>query len=203
MLNIGRDVRTARLALRWTQAEVARRAGTSQSSVSRLEAGDMRLALRVVATMVRAVGLVLGVRTFPGDGVGLRDSGQLALAEKLRAFAHRTLRVQLEVPTGQGRQAADMLLTTRTWGIHLELESLLTDFQGQLRAGHLKRDAVQQRLGMPIAFVLAIRDTDRNRRAVAAQLDLIRQALPAGSRDVLTAVRTGRPLHQDGLLWLR
>ena len=77
------------------------------------------------------------------------------------------------------------------------------DFQAQLRHGQLKRDAVQQRFGHPMAFVLALRDTERNRAAVAGHEAVIRSALPATSREALDAIRRGVPLERDGLLWLR
>ena len=151
-----------------------------------------------------AVGLDVSVRAFPGGGVSLRDSGQLALAEGLCARAHQTWRAHLEAPTEAGRkQAADILFQGARAGIHVELESNLVDFQAQLRNGMLKRDALQQRLGVPVAFVLGLRDSPANRAAVAAHRAVLLGGLPAGSREVLAAIRNGTPLGRDGLVWLR
>jgi hypothetical protein len=143
-------------------------------------------------------------RAFPGHGVGLRDSGQLGLAEALRRQAHASWRVSFEVPAGEGTgHAADAIFDGALAGLHVEFESNLVDFQAQLRRGQLKRDALQHRLGHPLAFVLGLRDTERNRAAVAAHAAVIRAALPATSREALEAIRHGEPLARDGLLWLR
>jgi transcriptional regulator with XRE-family HTH domain len=203
MERIGSDARTTRLALGWTQADVARRARMSQASVSRLEAGDLNLAVSIATRAFAALGMQLVLKAYPADGIGLRDSGQLALAEQIRTLAHPSWRAVLEAPTGEGRQAADVLFIGPGAGIHLELESAFADFQAQLRSGHLKRDALEARLGIPLAFVLVVRDTSRNRTAAQPHAAVIRQALPAGSREVGAAVRGGIPLKRDGFLWLR
>jgi transcriptional regulator with XRE-family HTH domain len=204
MAKLGIEVRTARRALGWTQSNVARRAGVAQASVSRLEAGNVHLTVRVVTSIVAALGHELGIKLFPGDGVGLRDSGQLSLARALREQAHPTWRTTLEAPVSpNSRQAADMLLCDSRGGIHIELESNLVDFQAQLRSGQLKRDALQERIGQPISFVLALRDSPHNRAAVGAHLGVIRAALPAQPREVMNAIRSGAYLARDGLLWLR
>jgi hypothetical protein len=175
----------------------------SQASVSRLEAGDLKLAVSIATRAFAALGMQLVLKAYPADGIGLRDSGQLALAEQIRTLAHPSWRALLEAPTGEGRQAADVLFIGPGAGIHLELDSALADFQAQLRSGHLKRDALQARLGIRLAFVLVLRDTARNRTAAQPHAAVIRQALPAGSREVVAAIRSGIPLERDGLLWLR
>jgi hypothetical protein len=145
----------------------------------------------------------LVLSAYPADGVPLRDSGQLELAKVIAAVAHPSWRTLLEAPTGEGRQAADVLLLGSSGAIHLELESALVDFHAQLRSGELKRDALQARHRMPIALVLAVRDTERNRARAQPHLFVIRQALPAGTREIMGAVRGGALLHRDGLLWIR
>lgn len=203
MAKLGTEARTARLAMGWSQQQVARRAGVSQPTVSRCEAGDSSLGAAAVACVLAAVGLDLAYRTFP-EGLQLRDSGQLPLAQQLRGWAYRSWKIGFEVPVSDGSQrAADIVLGGPVSAIHVELESNLVDFQAQLRSGLLKRDALQERLGHPVAFVMALRDTERNRSAVRAYAGVISAALPAGSREVLSAIRNGRPLGRDGLLWLR
>jgi transcriptional regulator with XRE-family HTH domain len=203
VLRLGSEARVARRSLGWTQSRVARLAHVSQATVSRFERGAVRVSVAALTSILAAVGLELGFRTFP-LGVRLRDSGQLALADEIRRIAHASWRVMFEVPIGDAsRRAADILLRGQMRAIHLELESNLADFQAQLRMGLLKRDELQRRFGIPVAFVLVLRDTERNRAAVRAHLSVIRAALPAGSREVLGAIRGGYPLERDGLLWLR
>jgi hypothetical protein len=176
----------------------------SQASVSRLESGDARLSFLILSRIATALGMDLSARLYPGAGIGLRDSGQLALAEVVRSRAHRSWRLGFEVPVGDGgRRAADVLLSGPSGGLHLELESRLVDFQAQLRSGQLKRDGLERRFGVRLAFVLALRDTVANRRAVRTHARVVKAALPAGSTQVWRAICTGQPLEMDGLLWLR
>ena len=183
---------------------MALRSRVSQASVSRLEAGDVRISLAIVFRIMAALGMDLSVKAYPGAGIGLRDSGQLALAELIRAQANESWRVAFEVPTREdGRQAADLVFFGVSGGLHLELESRLVDFQAQLRSGQLKREAIQQRHAARFAFVLALRDTLANRAAVRAHAGVVRAALPSRSSDIWRSIRTGGPMQADGLLWLR
>jgi hypothetical protein len=110
----------------------------------------------------------------------------------------------LEVPTGdQGGQAADVLLLAPPLGIHVEVETLLVDVQAQLRRGMVKREALERKLNMKLAFVLAVGDSQRNRDVVRSAESIIRAALPAPSRSVLAAIRSGLPLSTDGLVFVR
>jgi Predicted transcriptional regulator with C-terminal CBS domains len=201
---LGQDARSVRLALGWTQAKVARRARISQASVARMEAGGIKLSIQIAERIFAALGMDLSLKAYPGAGVRLRDSGQLALAESLRGRAHPAWRVMFEAPTSEdGRQAADMLFLGFSGAIHLELEARLADFQAQLRRAQLKRDALQHRHECRVALVMGLRDTEHNRAAAAANVGVIRAALPASSREILASIREGRPLQRDGLLWIR
>lgn len=201
---LGGDARTARVAEGLSQAAVAARARVSQSSVARLEAGDIRLSVVIVASVFSALGMDLSLKAYPGRGVRLRDSGQIALTEAIRAAAHSIWRIHLEAPVGDPNgQAADVLLLGRSFGIHIEVESALVDLQAQLRKGQLKRDRLEQRLALKLAFVLALGESKRNRQAVQAAGDVVHAVLPASTREVMTSLRGGLPLHHDGLLWVR
>lgn len=203
LIRLGQEVRSVRNGIGWTQAALARRTRTSQPSVARLEAGDVSVALAIVVRVLAALGHDLPIRTYPSTDVGLRDSGQLPMAEEIRRRAHRSLRVLFEDPTGEGGQAADIVVLSSEVATHFELESGLSDLERQLRRGRLKRDALERRYQRKIAFVLVLRDTERNRRAVAVHQLLIKAALPASSREILAALERGTPLGRDGLLWIR
>ncbi|MGH2462255.1 MAG: helix-turn-helix domain-containing protein [Candidatus Limnocylindria bacterium] len=108
---LGTDARTARVAEGMSQLAVARRARVSQASVSRVESGNLQISVAIVAGVFSALGMDLSVRAFPGPGVRLRDSGQIALTRVIQASAHADWRPILEAPVGGERgQAADVLL---------------------------------------------------------------------------------------------
>lgn len=71
----GAWVREARLRAGLTQAELARRTGTTQSSVARLESGRTRPAYDTVVAMIRACGLDLLVEIAERAATGSRPSG--------------------------------------------------------------------------------------------------------------------------------
>ena len=60
-------VREARRRAGLTQGELARRVGTTQSAIARLERGRTEPSLRRVHAMVRACGLELGTTLAPAD----------------------------------------------------------------------------------------------------------------------------------------
>ncbi|HTI29111.1 MAG TPA: helix-turn-helix transcriptional regulator [Methylomirabilota bacterium] len=201
----GRELQTARSAAGLSQREVAKRLGRSQSAISRLESGLTSPNLRIMARVARAVGHRLSVRLFPADGIRLRDSGQLVLAEEIRAAAHRSWQVRLEVPVAPppDRRAADMVLTGSDEAVLIEIERAPRDFQAQLRAAQLKRVALAERLGRRVVLVLAVPDTTSGRRAIAPHAAIVRSSFPVSSRAAWASVRSGQPLTGDALLWVR
>lgn len=203
-MSLAADARSARLALGWTQGRVAFAAGVGQSTISRFEAGDIRLGLDLIARIHGALGLDLAIKSYPGRGVALRDSGQLAMAAAIRAQVFAESRIAIEVPTdATSGRAADMVIFGHRRAMHLELFSGLSGFEGHLRAGHLKRAALEHEHRRSFAFVLVLLDTPRNRAAVAAYQQAISAVLPAGSREIWRAIREGTDLERDGLLWVR
>lgn len=201
----GREVRDARGAAGLTQSQLATRTGISQPVISRIERGTTAPDLRSMARIARGVGHQLSVRIFPGDGIRLRDSGQLSVAEMIRAETHRSWRVSLELPVAPppDRRAADMVLDSATEVILLEIERAPRDLQAQLRAAQLKRVALAERLGRQVQLVLAVPDTAAARQAVAPHAAIIRSGLPVTSRAAWAAIRSGAPLAGDALLWVR
>lgn len=126
----GRDLRAMRVVAGLSQRELARRAGISQGLLSRIERGLTLPGLDVACRLAAAVGGRLGFALYPGDGIGLRDSGQLRLAEFIRAQVHPRSRVALEVTIDpqRDRRAADMLIDVNVEAEMLELERGIFDF---------------------------------------------------------------------------
>ena len=60
-------LREARLRAGLTQAQLAERAGTARSQISRYERGDVLPSLETLRRLIRACGLELGFRLFNAD----------------------------------------------------------------------------------------------------------------------------------------
>jgi len=177
----------------------------SQPMISRIERGAVAPDLRSMARLARGVGQNLSVRLYPADGIRLRDSGQLGLADVIRSAAHPSWRVSLEVPVAPppDRRAADMVLGGADDVVHVEIERGLRDVQAQLRAAQLKRVALAERLGCRVSLVLAVPDSAAARQAIAPHAGVLRTALPVTSRAAWAAIRSGASLNGDALLWVR
>jgi len=81
-----------------TQRELAGRLAVSQTTISRLLNGSATLHVDVADAIARACGYRLLIRLLPGDGIRLRDSGQLAIAQAIERSAQHRWLVRLEVP---------------------------------------------------------------------------------------------------------
>lgn len=202
-LRFGRELRLAALGL--PQREVARRAGVSQSLVSRLTHGIVMPDLELMVRLADAAGHRFSFKLYPDDGVGLRDSGQLELAQIVSQSVHNSWRIGLEVPVALApdRRAADMVLEHRHETILLEIERGLFDFQAQLRAAQLKRAALSERIGGPVTLVVGVPDTDAARRKLHPHEATIRTTLPISSRRAWASLRAGEPVRGDALIWIR
>lgn len=200
---IGDEVLLARVTLALTRQQAADRAGVSWSTEARVELGDQGVSIGTMCAVAEAVGLDIVVKAFEGRQPSLRDTGQLELAELLRTEAHPSLNVTIELAIGEHGQAIDEAFFSAQEIIATEIERMATDFQGQYRRAERKREALQAQHQRPVRLVMTFEDTRRNRAALEPHLTFIRTALPAGSREVLAALRTGTPLGRDGLLWIR
>ena len=201
-IDIGREVALARLNLGLTRRAAALLAGVSPSTYDRVEDGDIGVSVDTMTRVAWALGLKVWAKAFPVRTPSLRDTGQLRVAGTLRQLASAAYRVVIEFGLGNGR-SADMVLFGALEILHVEIERLLHDFQAQYRAAAHKRDELAAAHQRPVRLVIAVEDTRHNRRLFAEHEDLIRSMLPAGSREVLHALRTGEALGRDALLWVR
>lgn len=187
-----------------SQARVAQLSGVTQQLVSLAELGEPTISLDARCRLAAACGHELGWRLYPVATVRLRDSGQLALAQRIVGTAHPSWTPRLEVAIGPGDpRAADLVLIGADEVIHIEIERALVDFQAQLRAAELKREALVQREHRPVRLVLAVPDTTTSRRRLAPFADLIARTLPGTSRAIWRAIRSGEQLGGDGILFVR
>jgi transcriptional regulator with XRE-family HTH domain len=198
----GEELRLARMIAGLTQAALGRRAGVSQTTVSMAERGARDYRLSILTSLVVAAGHDLVVQVRPANGLTLRDRGQLRLAREIADRAHRTWRVELERPVAAppDRRAADVVLHGAEEAVHIEICRALVDAQAQIRAGHLKREALERALGVAVRFVLALPGGNRTRRLLDEHGRELRTSLCADSRTVWRSIVHGVPLRTDGLV---
>lgn len=200
---MGREVLLSRTTLALSRADLRRLSGVAASTVARIERGDPGVQLNTLVAVADAVGLDLVVSVYPGAAPRLRDSGQMVVAEALVAEAHDRWQAHTEVIAGDHGRSADLVFLGPDEVLHLEIERQLTDYQAQVRRAAEKRQHLAAPERRPVRLVLVIEDTPRNRLVVAPFENLIRRQLPATSREILAAIRAGRPLGRDGVLWWR
>jgi transcriptional regulator with XRE-family HTH domain len=202
---IGREYETTRRTLGWSQRELGERVGISQAMVSRIEAGRPDATLAGYASIGAALGLELSMRVYPAKGIVLRDEKQLRHVEHLVAVAHPSWSPLVEARAStdpQDMRAIDLVLRSAVEVCCFEVERDLRDWQAQLRADLLKRDALAAREARPVRFILAVPDTRRMRALVRDHAPFIRATLPAPSRHIWASIRSGKPIDADDLLWL-
>jgi transcriptional regulator with XRE-family HTH domain len=159
----GGELRTSRVVAGLSQASVAGRAAVSQSFASGVERGTRGASLEVACRLAAAVGYELSLRLYPADGVSLRDSGQLAIAQAIVSSAHASWHARLEAPIGTGdRRAADLILEGIDEVLHIEIERGLADLQAQVRAAQLKRESIVARYDRAVRLVIAVPDRDNS-----------------------------------------
>lgn len=88
---LGRNIKTARVRRRWSEAELARRMGSSRQTVQRIERGDPGISLKKLALALRSMGMSLDPLEELADP--LRD--RIGLAEEM-ARAPRAKRAETD-----------------------------------------------------------------------------------------------------------
>lgn len=202
---LGMELRLARAASGWSQRQLAGATGITQAYLSKVERADAVASIPLLVRLAHAAGSELSVRLYPGHGIGLRDAGQLRLAAAITARlpAGSTSRLEVPVAPPPDRRAADLVVETGEQTLVVEIERRLVDLQEQLRRAQLKRAALAERLGRPAALVFGLSDTRGNRALVAWHAPLVGSAFPVRSAAAWAAIRDGRPLEGDALLWIR
>jgi transcriptional regulator with XRE-family HTH domain len=196
---LGRELRLARIAAGFTQAEVGRRLGVSASQVSRVErAASSGASLLAVHRHAAVLGLQLSVRLYPG-GRRVLDAPQLGLLGRLRERTEPAWRWELELPVPLSRdlRAADARLTRGDITIVVEAITRLSDVQAQVRAAQLKaRDIGATRL------LLLVSATRANRAALRESLPVVQAAFQTGTRRLLAVLAAGDDPGGDCLIVL-
>jgi transcriptional regulator with XRE-family HTH domain len=196
---LGRELRLARITAGSSQADIARRIGTSKAQVSRIEHGKvMRLSLVTVALHAGAVGLRFSAQLYPGVRRVL-DAPQLSLLNRLRERIGSLWAWELEVPMPKERdlRAVDARMSHGALMVAVEAITRLADVQAQVRAAQLKRrDVGATRL------LLLVGDSNANRRAMAEVAPMLSAGFLLGTRHVLGMLAAGKDPGRDCLVVL-
>ena len=196
-MQLGQELRGARLASGLRLVDVGRSIGRSAAWVSRAERGLVqRIGFEELVVLGAAVGVKVWTTTFAAERA-IRDAPQVALLRRFRSRAGPTWRWSFEVivPIARDQRAADAVMQIGDVRIMVEAFTRLADAQAQLRAVLLKtRD-----LGIG-RVIIVVAATNTNRRALAEAADLLVADFPLGTRAVLAALKAGRGPGANGVV---
>jgi Helix-turn-helix domain len=198
-VELGREVRDARLSSGTSQLVAGRRVGMSHAQFGRIERAELdELTLDQAARACAAVGLRLIVRAVPGGDPAL-DAGQLALLERFRRQLPGTIRMDTEVPLliRGDRRAWDGFLRIAGVAIGVEAEARIRDAQAVDR-----RVALKRRDGGVEIVILLVADTAANSQMLALHREALRSSFPLDTRQVLAALRKGKAPTDSGIVVL-
>jgi transcriptional regulator with XRE-family HTH domain len=194
---IGDQLRAGRHVLGTTQRAIGRAIGVGQSEISRREHGQLRsVSTERLALHAAAVGLRLRVNLWPLGG-GLRDEAQLRYISALVARIGKrwTVITEATIPISGDLRAVDILLTSGSIRVAIEVITRVTDVQAQLRGIQQKaRDIRATRL------VIVLAATRTNRSALAASRSALAASFDFDSRRVLAELAAGRDPGRDAII---
>jgi transcriptional regulator with XRE-family HTH domain len=196
-IELGREIRDSRISAGTSQRVAAARVAMSHAQLGRIERGELdHLTIDQAARSCAAVGLKLIVRAVPGGDPAL-DAGQLALLERFRRELPPALAMRTEVPLPipGDRRAWDGFIVVDGVGVGVEAEARIRDAQAVDR-----RCALKKRDGGVNVVILLIADTESNRRMLALHREALRSSFPLDARQIMAALRVGRPPSGSGIV---
>lgn len=145
----------------------------------------------------RGRGFTLRADVLP-TGVPIRDAGQMRVLNRLQPYVHPSFRWLLEMTVGPNDlRAFDAGAVRSGCRIGFDVWFRVRDLQSQARSSLRKQtDARVDRL------ILVFADTWTNRRTVREAGEALRRAFPLTSRQVLSALRTGRDPGDNGIVFI-
>lgn len=206
--SVGTSVAAARRRRGWTQLQLAARAGTSQSAISRMERGVAPLEVEEVVRVARVLGLTLRLELSRDPLDRPADAGHLAMQELLVRLAHATAGAALvELPLGAGdrSRSVDVCVHRRMHGelVIEEAWNRIGDVGAGLRSFDRKLSlATEAAIAFPapprtVTGVWVVRATRANRELLAAYPALFASRFPASSRQWVRALVTGSPAPKE------
>jgi transcriptional regulator with XRE-family HTH domain len=200
VIEIGKEIRQARLEHGLSQETVARGARTSRSTVGRIEQARLDgVSINQLARLLAVLGLELSARAYPA-GQPVRDAAHLVLIDKLRRAVHQKVAWHFDVPLGlPGDQRAwDAVVSIGRAQLAVEAETRLHDIQAiQRRVGLKRRDCPNIS-----AVVLLLAATRHNRNVFRAYREALLADFPVEPGEMLEALSAGRDPGGSGVLLL-
>ncbi|HUG47551.1 MAG TPA: helix-turn-helix transcriptional regulator [Candidatus Limnocylindria bacterium] len=205
-------VRETRHALGWSQAELARRGGVSQSTVSRIEKGSIeRLTFETAATVLETLGVQVSLEArtpLLGDRQRQRDAAHARCVQYVARRLERLgwlVATEVEVLDGRFRGWIDVLAYRPSDGMLLliEIKTDLPDIGAVMRQQSWYERlawAAARRAGWKprrMASALLVLATARNRDRLAENGELLRRAFPQPARRLAT-LTAGEPAGMVG-----
>lgn len=189
-VEMGRELRRARLDHGLSQTVVAKAARSSRSQVGRIEAAIApRVSLAELARLLAVVGLELSARAYPA-GPPIRGAAHRALIERFRTRVAPTIAWRFEVPHGRAgdQRAWDAVMLIGAAELAVEAETRPPDVQALQRRVTLKLrdDPGVSRL------VLLLANTRHNRGLLREHGEALRADFPLTGAPILAALAAGR-----------
>jgi DNA-binding XRE family transcriptional regulator len=212
-VKIGRDMRSMRLLRRWTQRELAERAGIGRMMVVRIEAGTAALD----AEVLERLGVAFGVPVHLGFGrdtlEDVADAGHLAMQELALRLGRRVgFETQFELATRpqNPRHSIDTAFADdrRKVAIVIECWNTFGDVGAAARSSARKVAELGELIADRwegegrVSSIWIVRDTARNRQLVARYPEVFRSRFPGSSSAWVSALTARGEVPADpGLVW--
>jgi transcriptional regulator with XRE-family HTH domain len=210
---IGGDIRTIRLRRKWSQDELARRAGLGRSGVGRAERGVGSLDLEALERIATALGVPLVLSIGRDVREDVADAGHLAMQELLIRLARQAgFTTQFELPTRPTEpwRSSDVALGDPVEMVAIDAEcwNSFGDIGAASRSSSRKVVELEQiavgRWGADAraALVWVVRSTVRNHALVARYPEVFASRFPGSSTAWVRALTTGGEVPTEpGLVW--
>jgi transcriptional regulator with XRE-family HTH domain len=199
LIDLGRELREARMSHGLSQRAVGRAVGISASQVSRIERARVPgVSFGLLAKLLAVVGLELSARAYPAAGP-LRDRAHLDLLARLRTRLSSSLewRTEVPLPNPGDPRAWDVVIGGQGWRCAVEAETRPRDLQAlERRLGLKQRDGGVERV------LLLLASTRTNRHLLREQGEALKQRFPLSSHDALEALAAGKRPASDALILL-
>jgi transcriptional regulator with XRE-family HTH domain len=210
---LGGELRAMRVRRRWTQVDLAGRAGVGRMVVARMESGSGPVDLEALERMAIALGVPLTVACGRDPQESVADAGHLAMQELvLRLGREAGFTVQFELPARPADpwHSSDAALADdrRQVAIQVECWNRFGDIGAAARSTARKVAELEalaaHRWGESarVASLWVVRDTARNRGLVGRYPEVFGARFPGSSVAWVRALTSGAIVpNEPGLLW--